>query len=305
VTERLLVITPARNEAHQIKVTIESVLEQEHRPWRYYLVSDGSDDGTDEIMASYATKHDFIRYLRREKPADELERVEKVTPGKVGAIQQALESVFEGDIAYLGILDADVVLPVNYYKRLLEEFSRNENLGLAGGYLRSVLPNGNIAPGGFMNPEAPGGPAQTFRWKCYQDIGGYKPYGHEDCIALSEARNRGWQVRSFADIMVDHHVPYEGYAPTIHHKVPALYKLGKMDYVMFVPAWFVLLQSTARCFSKPYLFAGIARLTGYLSAIISHPTRMPPQKSWWGRQRSYGRTVASKLRRVSQRLAGN
>jgi glycosyltransferase involved in cell wall biosynthesis len=298
VTDRILVVTPARNEAHQIRATIDSVLQQSLRPWRYYLVSDGSSDGTDEIMEEYAEKYAFIRYLRREKPGEESNRVEQVAPGKVGAIENALLEVEKESWGYLAVLDADVVLPDNFYKRLLEEFLRDRKLGIAGCFLRSVLPDGNVAPGGFFNSDSVGGPVQVFRRACYENIGRYKSYGHEDCVAVIQAREKGWKVRSFADLVGDHHVPFEGYSPKIKYKVPALYKLGKMDFVMFVPFWFVLIQSGARMFSRPLVVAGMARLGGYLSAVIIRPDRFPPQKSWIGRQKMYLDTILGKLKRI-------
>ncbi|WP_456418130.1 glycosyltransferase [Thiolapillus sp.] len=298
MNSRILAVTPARNEANQIRKVIESVLRQSLRPWRYYLVSDGSNDGTDEVMAEYADMHDFIRYLRREKPGEELNRVEQVAPGKVGAIEYALSKAEKESWEYLAVLDADVVLPGNFYMRLLEEFSKDSKLGIAGCFLRSVLPDGTIAPGGFMNPDSVGGPVQMFRRACYEDIGGYKSYGHEDCVAVIQAREKGWKVRSFADLVGDHHVPFEGYSPKIKYKLPALYKLGKMDFVMYVPLWFVLVQSGVRMLSRPYMVAGMARFVGYLSGAITRPERIPPQRNWLNRQKMYIETILGKLKRI-------
>ncbi len=298
--QRLLVVTPARNEAHQIKGAIESVLSQTLRPWRYYLVSDGSDDGTDEIMRSYANKYDFIYYLRREKPTEEMLRVERVTPGQIGSLNYALDDVGSQAWDYLAVLDADIELPSNWYEKLVHEFNDNPNLGLAGGFLKSILPDGAQAPGGFMNPDAVGGPVQMFRRQCFEQIGGLKTYGHADCVAVIQAREKCWGVRSLPQLVGIHHVPFDGYAPTIRYKVPALYNLGQMDYVMYVPFWFVLIQSTVRCFSRPWLVAGVARFSGYLSAVLTRPERTPPQESWWGRQKMYVETITRKLSRMAK-----
>jgi len=299
MSERLLLVTPARNEEQMIGRVMDGVIAQTRRPDRYVVVSDGSTDRTDEIMKSYAEQHDFICYLRRENREAELARVETVSPGKIGAFECALQSVADEGFAYFGVLDADVVLPSNYYARIIEEFERDPKLGIAGGYLESVLPDRTIAPGGFKNADAVGGPVQMFRADCYGEIGGYKAFGHDDCIAIMQARESGWRVRSFPDLIAEHWVPFEGYAPTLSSKVPALYYLGKMDYVMHVPLWFVLIQSGARCFSRPYLFAGAGRLFGYLGGVVSRPPRgEPPVKGFWRRQRMYWDTLVGKLRRM-------
>ena len=60
--------TAAYNEEANIGKTIESVLAQVELPERWIIVSDGSTDGTDEIVQCYAEKHGFIRFLRVTRP---------------------------------------------------------------------------------------------------------------------------------------------------------------------------------------------------------------------------------------------
>jgi glycosyltransferase involved in cell wall biosynthesis len=50
-------ITPARNEAQSIELTIKSVLAQTVRPLKWAIVSDGSADETDVIVSKYAAEH--------------------------------------------------------------------------------------------------------------------------------------------------------------------------------------------------------------------------------------------------------
>lgn len=273
VNHRLIVITAAYNEVESIAKAITSMLSQTVRPKIYYVVSDGSTDGTDEIIKNFAAQYDFVKYVRREKPSGDFSRTETVSPGKVGCIRQVLNEIFEDDYEFLGILDADIVLPNNYYERILEEFSRNPQLGIAACFLRSILPDGSIAPGGFFNEEAAGGPVQVFRRECYQQIGGYVDRGHEDCVAAAMATKHGWMVRSFADMVGDHYVPASGYEMTISSKVPMLYRMGKLDYIMSVPFWFVVIQSAIRSLSYPIVIGGGARVVGYCAAVIRREDR--------------------------------
>ena len=48
-----VLITPARNEAAFIEGTIKSVVAQTILPVKWVIVSDGSTDGTDEIVKKY------------------------------------------------------------------------------------------------------------------------------------------------------------------------------------------------------------------------------------------------------------
>jgi len=57
-------ITPARNEAQFIELTIKSVIAQSIRPLKSLIVSDGSTDGTDDIVARYASCYLWIELHR-------------------------------------------------------------------------------------------------------------------------------------------------------------------------------------------------------------------------------------------------
>ena len=50
-----LLITAARNEEEYLELTIKSVVSQTVRPVRWLIVSDGSTDRTDEIVAVRST----------------------------------------------------------------------------------------------------------------------------------------------------------------------------------------------------------------------------------------------------------
>ena len=47
---KYVLVTPARNEAQYIEMTIRSVVRQRIRPLKWVIVSDGSIDGTDDIV---------------------------------------------------------------------------------------------------------------------------------------------------------------------------------------------------------------------------------------------------------------
>ena len=56
---KYVLITPARNEAAFIEQTIKSVIQQTILPLKWMIVSDGSTDGTDEIVKKYRANHDW------------------------------------------------------------------------------------------------------------------------------------------------------------------------------------------------------------------------------------------------------
>ena len=59
-----VLITPARNEANFIELTIRSVISQTIFPLKWVIVSDGSTDGTDDIVRKYSANYPWIKLLR-------------------------------------------------------------------------------------------------------------------------------------------------------------------------------------------------------------------------------------------------
>src|SRR5258708_38893942 len=59
-----VLITPARNEADFIELTLKPVVAQTVRPAKWVIVSDGSTDATDDIVRKYAVDHPWIELLQ-------------------------------------------------------------------------------------------------------------------------------------------------------------------------------------------------------------------------------------------------
>jgi poly-beta-1,6-N-acetyl-D-glucosamine synthase len=58
-----VLITPARNEAQFLELTLKSMVQQTFRPLKWIVVSDGSTDRTDDIVRKYAHDHPWIQLL--------------------------------------------------------------------------------------------------------------------------------------------------------------------------------------------------------------------------------------------------
>ncbi len=268
-------VTAARNEATDIERTLASVLAQSHRPVRWAIVSDGSTDGTDEIVRRYASRHEWITFLRREKPPADFDRVEEVSPGKAPATAMGWDAVSGFSFDCFVNLDADVSFPPDLFERLMRECEADPAIGLSGVMLRNRLPDGSPAPGGFLRADVVGGPIQVFRRECWEAIGGYRPYGHEDGIANDMVKRLGWKVRSHPHLTAYHHVPYAGYAPTIRSKVPTCFKMGVLHYVGREPLWKEALRALRRAWARPWFLAGAAMFLGYVWGLLSRKSRIP------------------------------
>src|SRR5436305_894671 len=119
-----VLITPARNEAQFIERTMQSVVAQTVRPLKWVIVSDGSTDGTDEIVNRYVAQHPWIELVRMP------ERRERHFAGKVHAFNAGYARVRGLPYDTLASLDADISFDADYFAFLLEKLAQDASLGL-------------------------------------------------------------------------------------------------------------------------------------------------------------------------------
>lgn len=263
-----VLITPARNEAQYIESTLKSVVAQTVRPIKWVIVSDGSTDGTDEIVSQYAAEHNWIELLRM--PA----RRERHFAGKVLAFNSGWERVKQLDYAIIGSLDADISFDGDYFEFLLKKFSDNPRLGLGGTPFTEGKGTYDFR---FSSVEHVSGACQLFRRECFDEIGGYTPIkgGGIDLVAVVTSRMKGWQTRTFTEKVCFHHRQM-GTGRNRGLRLP--YKWGQSDYRLGGhPVW-----QTFRCayqMSKPpYVIGGLVCLTGYYVALVTrHPRAVSPE----------------------------
>ena len=259
-----VLITPARNEAQFIELTLESVASQTVRPLRWVIVSDGSTDGTDEIVQKYAGAHSWIELVRMP------ERRERHFAGKVNAFNAGYAIAKQVPHEVVASLDADIAFDSGYFEYLLGKIAQDEHLGLVGTPFQDG-PNA-IYDYRFVNIEHVSGACQVFRRECFEQIGGYRPFkgGGIDYFAVISARMQGWQTRTFVDKVCVHH---REMGTAQHGVLASRFKYGEKDYVFANhPAWQIsrtLYQMTKR----PLLAGGMAMLAGYTWAALRRTER--------------------------------
>src|SRR4051812_46470791 len=118
-----VLITPARNEIQFIELTIRSVVGQTLRPLKWVIVSDGSTDGTDDIVRRYAASYSWIEVVRMP------ERRDRNFAGKVHAFNAGYERVKGLEYAAIGSLDADISFGTDYFAFLLQKLLEHPRLG--------------------------------------------------------------------------------------------------------------------------------------------------------------------------------
>jgi len=247
------IVTPARNEAAFLEQTIQSVIKQTILPLRWVVVSDGSTDGTDDIVGRYAAVHDWIKLMRMP------ERQERHFAGKVLAFRAGLERIKDLDYDLIVSMDADITFEEHYFAFLLDRFAENPRLGVGGTPFREGDYQYDYR---YTSIEHVSGACQVFRRECFGSIGGYTPMklGGIDLVAVLTARMRGWETRSFPEKYCIHHRKM-GTAKT--GVLQSRFNDGKKDHAFGGhPLWEVF-RAVYQMTNKPYVVGGLALGWGY------------------------------------------
>jgi biofilm PGA synthesis N-glycosyltransferase PgaC len=258
-----VLITPARNEEDFIEQTIQSVVAQTVLPRKWVIVSDGSTDRTDEIVKKYMAEHSWIELVRMPEHRD------RHFGAKVQCFNAGLDKLRDENFDIIGNLDADITMGEDYFQFLLTKFAAAPKLGVAG----TPFVEGTMSYDyRFTAVEHVSGACQLFRLECFEQIGGYVPVpgGGIDWIAVTTARMRGWQTRTFVERVCRHHRPM-GTASA--GRLRANFKLGRQDYYLGGHPLWQLFRACYQMGRKPYLLGGLLLLAGYGSAWIARVQR--------------------------------
>jgi glycosyltransferase involved in cell wall biosynthesis len=258
-----VLVTPARNEAKFIELTLKSVVAQTVRPLKWVIVSDGSTDGMDEIVSRYAAEHSWIELVRMP------ERRERHFAGKIFAFNAGYAKVKDLHYEVIGSLDADISFDAEYFSFLLRKLVDNASLGLVGTPFKDIGP---IYDYRFVNIEHVSGACQLFRRECFEDIGGYVPVkgGGVDYVAVVTARMKGWKTRTFTEKLCLHHREMG----TAEHSIwTARFRYGIKDYALGNHPLWQLSRVAYQMTKRPFFIGGLALLMGYLSAFVRRMER--------------------------------
>ncbi len=256
---RYVLITPARNEEALIEGTLESVIHQTVLPLKWVIVDDGSTDRTTDIVSRTASRYSWIEVIRRPQQR------QRTFAAKVHAFNAGYEKVKDLDYEVIGNLDADVSFDSDYIKFLLDKFSLDPSLGVAGTVFEE---NGYSSERhSFEGHTHVAGGCQLFRKQCFHEIQGFVPNeaGGVDWIAVTTARMMGWKTRSFREKLFFHH----RHLGTAERSIfSSLFSYGEKDYYLGGHPIWEFFRVGYRLTKRPYIVSGLALGSGYCWAFL-------------------------------------
>jgi len=237
-------------------------------PLVWLVVDDHSTDGSREWLEHEARDLSWVVVVEAPEDAHEylgghIARIKSW--GLAAAVREASDRGHRPD--YCGILDADVVLPVQHYERLIAEFRADSSLGVVSSILK--VPGAKNVEA-WQRSDLPRGPTQLFSFACWQAMGGLPQVQGYDAIANLKAKNRGFHTKLVTDLVASHRretSTREGHARGFERR-------GSYAHYLHLNPLLVLGRSLAYSLDTPHS-KGVHFLKGWARAALARQPRCP------------------------------
>jgi glycosyltransferase involved in cell wall biosynthesis len=255
-------VTPARNEASNLRRLAESMRAQTAPPSQWLIVDNGSSDGTAELVAELVAELPFASAIRL--PA---------APGNAirgGPIVAAFETglaALRPDTDIVVKLDADVSFEPDFFELLLAAFEADPRLGIAGGVCYEQAPDGAWLPT-FTTRDHVRGATRAYRRSCLGQVLPLERRMGWDGIDELRAQVAGWRTRTIDGL------------PFLHHRALGARERswskwvaqGDMAHYMGYRFSYLLLRAGYRSLREP---SATGMIWGFLTDVARRTPRYP------------------------------
>ena len=251
------IVIPAHNEEAFIALTLDSLISQTVLPKKVVVVNDNSTDKTAKIVMAFAKENPFITLVNKTSEAIHL-------PGSkvIQAFHKGCETL-DKEYDVIVKLDADLILPSNYFETILTIFEKDPSVGMAGGFAY-IEKNDEWVLENLTDKDHIRGAFKAYRKACFEQIGNLKPAMGWDTVDELLSKFYGWKVVTDASLIVKHLKPTgANYNKTARYKQgEAFYTLG---YGFFITS--IASAKLAIMKKKPLLF--LDYITGFWKAKVA------------------------------------
>ena len=265
---RHVVITPLRDESKFIPELISSITSQTLLPSEWIIVDDNSTDNSKLIVNEFTKRFPWMSCY-------------SITNGGKRKRGKSIAKLFNFGLSKVDVewdfcskIDADMILPSDYFEKILHNFSEDNSLGIASGSCFVVSKRG-VEMDEFVFGNHTRGGLKTYRKNCFSEIGGVLEVDGWDGVDRIIAEKNGWKSRNFPKIRVEHRRKTGSYDGVLK----GCYDSGSFSYCMGYYPPFFLARSIHRMLRKPYFIGGIFMILGYIAAITSRKPKSLDKES--------------------------
>lgn len=251
------IIIPAHNEAVFIGKTLNSIVTQTILPLKVVVVNDNSTDETASIVSEFCNAYDYISLINKTSEAIHL-------PGSkvIRAFHKGFETI-DSDYDIIVKLDADLILPDNYFETIINHFKKEDKIGMVGGFAY-IEKNGQWVLENLTDKDHIRGAFKAYRKECFLQIGNLKPAMGWDTVDELLCKFYGWKVVTDASLKVKHLKPTGA-----NYNKMARFKQGEAFYTLGYGFLITIIASAKLAIMKrkPLLFIDYIR--GFWAAKLS------------------------------------
>jgi len=253
------IVIPAHDEEEFLPDALDSIVIQSLLPKKVVIVNDNSTDGTSDIIKDYSIKYPFIEGVNNPSSDEHL-------PGSkvVAAFNKGL-TLLDGAFDFIVKLDADVVLPPDYFEKIAHIFRSSPTVGIAGGFAYEKNQNGSWELNHPMDDDHVRGAFKSYSKACFEAMDGLRVAMGWDTVDELLARFHGFQTRTDASLKVKHQRPI-GAA----YNIKARRSQGKAMYLMRYGMLISLIASVKMAWKNKKMRVIRDNFHGYREAMKSN-----------------------------------
>ena len=254
---RHVVVTPCRNDEIHLRKLFNSMANQTITPSEWIIVLHNPKE---DILQSLKSDFASVKWISIISENDDSKRKRG---SQIARIVNLGISNLSSKWEYLSKIDADMILPNDYFERLFVEFNNHPKLGIASGSCY-LIENGSRKIEKVSKSHTRGG-LKTYKRKCYDQISGIREVDGWDGVDNISAQMRGWETMNFSKIEVFHGRRTGSSSGLLR----GCFESGNFAHSMryFFP--FIVARSIHQMFRKPLLLGGIIMFSGYIYGVIS------------------------------------
>lgn len=192
------IVIPAHNEEVFLEQTLNSIVNQTLLPKKVILVNDHSTDQTEAIMDLFLDKSMLFKKQNTFSSSEHL-------PGSkvINAFHKGLE-VLDDAYDFIVKLDADIILPANYFETISSIFKKDSKIGICGGFIYEQTVSGNWELNHPMDKDHIRGAFKAYSKDCFKAIGGLKNAMGWDTVDELLATYHGFKTHTDPTLKVKH-----------------------------------------------------------------------------------------------------
>ncbi len=252
-----VVVTPVKDESENLPELIFSMVSQTVVPFRWVFVDDGSSDGSLGIINEAADEYQWISLVSTEG-------------GRTRRRGSHIAKLFNIGVDYCGTdwdycskIDADMILPSDYFEEIFQRFENNGNLGIASG--NCFVNKRGSKKSELVEEDHTRGGLKTYKKDCYSQIGGVMEIDGWDGVDNVIAQMNDWSTMNFLDIMVEHRRP-TGYHDGV---IRSCFNSGRTSHVMGYNWAYLIAKSILHMAKWPPFLGGFSMLLGFFTAKLT------------------------------------